>query len=174
MEKHLVISIGKNFYVALAKGPINEFHVLIMSITHISASALLTEDDWQELSKFKQALRDFFKEQEQVVCFTERHYKSSHLQINVLGIDEGYAWKIQHAFEVRFYLIVKFMNPYSIVIHISSYLGIRIEPSQNHIRSLLLKIGRKFKKSLISRFYPYSCTVLFVERIKYYSHKMCR
>ncbi|XP_067634021.1 CWF19-like protein 1 homolog [Eurosta solidaginis] len=99
VEKHLVISIGENFYLALAKGPINEFHVLIMSITHIASASLLTDHDWQELTKFKQALREFFKSQEQVVCFTERHYKSSHLQINALGIDEGYAWKIKHAFE---------------------------------------------------------------------------
>ncbi|XP_004522648.1 CWF19-like protein 1 homolog [Ceratitis capitata] len=99
VEKHLVISIGDNFYLALAKGPINEFHVLIMSITHISSASLLAEDDWKELVKFKKALRDFFRSQGQVVCFTERHYKSSHLQINALGIDEGYAWKIKHAFE---------------------------------------------------------------------------
>ncbi|XP_053962313.1 CWF19-like protein 1 homolog [Anastrepha ludens] len=99
VEKHLVISIGENFYLALAKGPINEFHVLIMSITHISSASLLSDDDWQELTKFKTALRDFFKSHGQVVCFTERHYKSSHLQINALGIDEGYAWKIKHAFE---------------------------------------------------------------------------
>lgn len=95
-----MISIGDNFYLALAKGPINEFHVLIMSITHISSASLLAEDDWKELVKFKKALRDFFRSQGQVVCFTERHYKSSHLQINALGIDEGYAWKIKHAFEV--------------------------------------------------------------------------
>ncbi|XP_054088915.1 CWF19-like protein 1 homolog [Zeugodacus cucurbitae] len=99
VEKHLVISIGENFYLALAKGPINEFHVLIMSITHISSASLLSDDDWKELSKFKKALRYLFKSYGQIVCFTERHYKSSHLQINALGIDEGYAWKIKHAFE---------------------------------------------------------------------------
>nr|XP_014102228.1 CWF19-like protein 1 homolog [Bactrocera oleae] len=99
VEKHLVISIGDNFYLALAKGPINEFHVLIMSITHISSASLLSDENWKELSKFKNTLRDFFQSYGQVVCFTERHYKSSHLQINALGIDEGYAWKIKHAFE---------------------------------------------------------------------------
>lgn len=70
-----------------------------MSITHIPSAAQLTDEDWKELLQFKGALKDFFKEQKQVVCFTERNYKSSHLQINVFGIDEGYAWKIPHAFE---------------------------------------------------------------------------
>lgn len=72
-----------------------------MSITHISSASLLSDDDWKELLKFKSTLRDFFQSYGQVVCFTERHYKSSHLQINALGIDEGYAWKIKHAFEVN-------------------------------------------------------------------------
>ncbi|XP_013105082.2 CWF19-like protein 1 homolog [Stomoxys calcitrans] len=99
VEKHLIITIGSHFYLALAKGPINDYHILILSITHIPCAAQLTEDDWKELLRFKKALRKFFKEQNQVVCFTERNYKTSHLQINVFGIDEGYAWKIQHAFE---------------------------------------------------------------------------
>ncbi|XP_023292578.2 CWF19-like protein 1 homolog [Lucilia cuprina] len=99
VEKHLIISIGEHFYLALAKGPINDYHILILSITHIPCAAQLTDDDWKELNKFKKALIDFFKDQNQVVCFTERNYKSSHMQINVFSVDEGYAWKIPHAFE---------------------------------------------------------------------------
>ncbi|XP_055836731.1 CWF19-like protein 1 homolog [Episyrphus balteatus] len=99
VEKHLVISVGDSFYLALAKGPINDYHVLILSITHIQSAALLADSDWAELIKFKEAIREFFKEQGQTVCFTERNYKCSHLQINALGIDEGYAWKIKHGFE---------------------------------------------------------------------------
>lgn len=99
MEKHLIITIGSHFYLALAKGPINDYHILILSITHIPCAAQLTEEDWKELLRFKKALKKFFKEQNQVVCFTERNYKTSHLQINVFAVDEGFAWKIPHAFE---------------------------------------------------------------------------
>lgn len=95
----MIISIGEHFYLALAKGPINDYHILILSITHIPCAAQLTDDDWKELNKFKSALTEFFKDQNRVVCFTERNYKSSHLQINVFSIDEGYAWKVPHAFE---------------------------------------------------------------------------
>jgi Protein similar to CwfJ C-terminus 1 len=61
VEKHLVISIGDNFYLALAKGPLNEDHVLILSITHIQCAAMLNADDWKELEKFKAALKRYFK-----------------------------------------------------------------------------------------------------------------
>lgn len=63
VEKHMVISVGDNFYLALAKGPLDETNILILSVTHIQSSALLTEDDWKELEKFKDALRKFFKGQ---------------------------------------------------------------------------------------------------------------
>ncbi|TMW45291.1 hypothetical protein DOY81_009632 [Sarcophaga bullata] len=99
IEKHLIISIGDHFYLALAKGPINDYHILILSITHVPCAAQLSEDEWKELIKFKKTLKKFFDDHNQVVCFTERNYKSSHLQINIFSIDKGYAWKIQHAFE---------------------------------------------------------------------------
>lgn len=60
VEKHLVITIGDSFYLALAKGPINQYHVLILSVTHIQSVALLSEEDFNELEKFKSALKEFF------------------------------------------------------------------------------------------------------------------
>lgn len=57
----MVISVGDNFYLALAKGPLDETNILICSVTHIQSSSLLAEDDWKELEKFKDALRKYFK-----------------------------------------------------------------------------------------------------------------
>lgn len=72
---------------------------MILSTKHVPCAAQLSPEDWEELDKFKAALRKFFKSLGKVVCFTERHYKSVHLQINVLAFEEGYAWKIKHSFE---------------------------------------------------------------------------
>lgn len=83
------------------KGPINEFRLLLISVTHIQSASLLTSEDWQELDSFKASLTRFFESQGQSVCFVERNYKSSHLQINVIGVDSGMEWKIKHAFEVN-------------------------------------------------------------------------
>lgn len=95
----MVISIGEKFYLALAKGPINEYHILILSVTHIQSTSLLTEDDWAELEQFKTALKEFFATIDQVVVFFERNYKTGHVQINVVPVDKSLEWKIKHAFQ---------------------------------------------------------------------------
>ncbi|EDW02397.1 CWF19-like protein 1 homolog [Drosophila grimshawi] len=99
VEKHLIIAIGERFYMALAKGPINSHHVLILSTKHMPCTAQLSTEEWEELDKFKAALKKLFKTLGQVVCFTERHYKSPHLTIDVMAFEEGYSWKIKHSFE---------------------------------------------------------------------------
>uniref|UniRef100_A0A0K8TQM9 Cwf19-like C-terminal domain-containing protein n=1 Tax=Tabanus bromius TaxID=304241 RepID=A0A0K8TQM9_TABBR len=99
VEKHLVITIGENFYLALAKGPINESHILMLPITHVQSASLLPKEDWDELEQYKDALKKMCKKEGQVVCFIERNYKCSHLQINAIAIDAGYEWKIKHSFE---------------------------------------------------------------------------
>uniref|UniRef100_A0A182WWW8 Cwf19-like C-terminal domain-containing protein n=1 Tax=Anopheles quadriannulatus TaxID=34691 RepID=A0A182WWW8_ANOQN len=99
IEKHLIISVGDHFYLALAKGPITETHILILSITHIQCAALLSEPQWAELVRFKQALVQFYADRDQKVFFYERNFKTGHLQINAIGIDDNVAWKIQHVVE---------------------------------------------------------------------------
>lgn len=97
----MVITIGEHFYLALAKGPVNEYHVLILSITHLPSTAQLNESSWQELIRFKNALKDCFQNEHLSICFTERNYKSSHLQINVFGVNESKADQIPKAFEAK-------------------------------------------------------------------------
>lgn len=65
VEKHLVITMGDNFYLALAKGPIEKYHILILSITHVQSVSLLSEEDFAELEKFKSALRTFYDSESQ-------------------------------------------------------------------------------------------------------------
>nr|XP_019536953.2 CWF19-like protein 1 homolog [Aedes albopictus] len=99
IEKHLIISVGEHFYLALAKGPVNETHILILSITHIQNASLLSAEQWAELNKFKLALTQFFKDREETIFLYERNYKTGHLQINAIGVDNNVAWKIQHVLE---------------------------------------------------------------------------
>lgn len=99
VEKHLVISIGENFYLALAKGPLNEYHVLILSVTHIQSVSLLSQEDFDELEKFKEALRQFFKSKRMTVCFFERNYKSPHLQVNAVAMTNDLEWQLKSTVE---------------------------------------------------------------------------
>lgn len=95
----MVISIGEKFYLALSKGPINEYHGLILPVTHVQSASLFTEEYWEELNRFKGALKEFFASKDQVVAFYERNYKTNHLQINVIAVDKSIEWKIRHAFQ---------------------------------------------------------------------------
>lgn len=99
VEKHLVISIGDSFYLALAKGPLNETHVLILSVTHIQSVSLLSQEDFDELDKFKNALRECFKASGKTVAFFERNYKSPHLQVNAIALEEGLEWQVKNTIE---------------------------------------------------------------------------
>lgn len=95
VEKHLVITVGENFYMALPKGPINENHVLLLSINHIQCSALLSNESWEELLKFKDALKKYYATLGQVVCFFERNYRTSHLLIDCIPVKKELDWQIK-------------------------------------------------------------------------------
>lgn len=62
VEKHLVVSIGEEVYVALAKGPLIPEHVLILPITHYPAGSQLPDNVWDEVEKYKESLTRCFKE----------------------------------------------------------------------------------------------------------------
>ncbi|XP_017089149.2 CWF19-like protein 1 homolog [Drosophila bipectinata] len=101
VEKHLFITIGKDFYLALSKSPINKNHVVIVSTKHVASAAQLSSEEWEELGKFKTALKEYFGSIGQVVCFTEGHYKSVHLVINAMAFEKELASKLKQSFEEK-------------------------------------------------------------------------
>lgn len=84
VEKHLIISIGDNFYIALAKGPLNNYHALILPVNHVQSSANLSEEHFQELELFKRALKKFYESKNLAAVFFERNYKTSHMQVRAM------------------------------------------------------------------------------------------
>lgn len=94
IEKHLIISIGEHFYLALAKNPVSNFHVLIIPISHIQASSHLTDELFQELEIFKKSLKKFYESNKMVGVFFERNYMSSHCIVNAVGIPHDLEWQL--------------------------------------------------------------------------------
>lgn len=94
LEKHLIICVGEHFYIALAKGPVNNFHALLIPIEHIQSASHLNEDQFQELEIFKRSLRMFYDSMDQVAVFFERNYMSSHANINAIGIPRDMEWQL--------------------------------------------------------------------------------
>ena len=100
VEKHLIISIGDHCYVALPKGGLTPYHVLILPITHHPSTLELPEEVNDEIEKFKSALKKCFKKVlGQTPIFFERNYKSQHLQLQVVPIPKDVTSSVKLAFE---------------------------------------------------------------------------
>ncbi|XP_050296016.1 CWF19-like protein 1 homolog isoform X2 [Anthonomus grandis grandis] len=98
VEKHLVITVGNCCYLTLAKGGIVEEHFLICPMEHFQSSLACTEDIRKEMGEFKEALRNFYARKGQVPVFSERNYKTSHMQLQVVPIPEKAARELKDIF----------------------------------------------------------------------------
>ncbi|NXN91198.1 C19L1 protein, partial [Rhinopomastus cyanomelas] len=86
VEKHLVVSIGTHCYLALAKGGLLPDHVLILPIGHYQSMVDLSLEVVEEVSKYKSALRKFFRSKGKRFVLFERNYRSQHLQLQVIPV----------------------------------------------------------------------------------------
>lgn len=100
VEKHMVISVGSEVYMALAKGGLTPDHVLILPVGHHQAASQLPPEVLDELKKFKSALKKFFKKRyNKVVVFFERNFRTSHLQIQVVPVPSTLAGMVKLTFQ---------------------------------------------------------------------------
>ncbi|XP_030026506.2 CWF19-like protein 1 [Manduca sexta] len=86
VESHLVICVGTHCYLALAKGPLTPYHVLILPIEHHQASTMAPDEVIDEIKKFKDALKKMFSPMGMEMVFFERNYRTSHMQIQCVPV----------------------------------------------------------------------------------------
>ncbi|KAK4821225.1 hypothetical protein QYF61_015793 [Mycteria americana] len=86
VEKHLVVSIGTHCYLALAKGGLLPDHVLILPIGHYQSVVDLSPEVVEEVTKYKSALKEFFRSKGKRYVLFERNYRSQHLQLQVIPV----------------------------------------------------------------------------------------
>uniref|UniRef100_A0A8C4ZG44 CWF19-like protein 1 n=1 Tax=Gadus morhua TaxID=8049 RepID=A0A8C4ZG44_GADMO len=103
VEKHLVISIGTHCYLALAKGGLTPFHVLVLPIGHYQSVVELASEVVEEMDKYKAALHKFYKSRGERCISFERNYRSQHLQLQVVPVplDKCATEDIKEAFMVQ-------------------------------------------------------------------------
>ncbi|XP_026182623.1 CWF19-like protein 1 [Mastacembelus armatus] len=103
VEKHLVISIGTDCYLALAKGGLTTHHMLILPIGHYQSVVELSSEVVEEMEKYKSALKSFYKSRGERCVLFERNYKSQHLQLQVVPVplDRCTTEDIKEAFTVQ-------------------------------------------------------------------------
>ncbi|XP_066929063.1 CWF19-like protein 1 [Clytia hemisphaerica] len=99
VEKHLVISVGEQCYVALAKGALNEDHILICPIAHHNATSVLPDDVRMEMEKYKDCVRKMFEKEKKTIVMFERNFYTQHLQLQVVGVRKSLEENIETSFE---------------------------------------------------------------------------
>ncbi|XP_063980346.1 CWF19-like protein 1 isoform X2 [Diachasmimorpha longicaudata] len=99
VEKHLVISVGTEVYVALAKGGLVYDHLLILPISHHQSFSIVPESVEKEIELYKKAIGRYYKSSGRVPVFFERNYKSSHCQLQAVPVDEETASELYGVFQ---------------------------------------------------------------------------
>lgn len=101
VSKHLVISVGTEVYLALAKGGLVEDHFLILPITHHASLSILPESVAKEVKTYKKALAKYYASTDRVPVYFERNYKTSHCQLQVVPVHKNQEPALRETFEVR-------------------------------------------------------------------------
>lgn len=104
VERHLIVSIGQEAYLAMPKGAINGDHLLIVPIAHEASTMKLSAATWSEIEKFKSALRDLFASQGKDMIVLDRNVQTigaAHCHLQVVGIPRGKAVSARHVFETE-------------------------------------------------------------------------
>ena len=70
---HLIVAVGDECYVALAKGPLLRDHLLILPIAHVQAATEMNEAQGKEVNRFRDALTQYYSSQSLTPLFYERN-----------------------------------------------------------------------------------------------------
>ncbi|KAI0990643.1 hypothetical protein GJ496_004133 [Pomphorhynchus laevis] len=89
-ESHLVVSVGQEVYMSLARGGLTDNHVMIVPIEHIRSTRECSTSMLTEIKRYKNAITEFFdKEYDNVPVFFERFLKTVHFQIQCIPIPKS-------------------------------------------------------------------------------------
>lgn len=98
VEKHLVISLAEEVYLALAKGGLTPLHVMIVPVMHHRSQIDLSKKATEELKKYKSSLKKFYDSKNLVPVIFERNYKTSHLQLHVVPVPKNQSENLKEVF----------------------------------------------------------------------------
>lgn len=139
VSKHLVISVGTEVYLALAKGGLVEDHFLILPITHHQSSSILPQNVKEEMDLYKKAVTRYYESTDRVPVFFERNFKTAHCQLQAVPVHKNQAPALKEMFEVilfLFYFTLVLQTLYTYVMYISD---------------LMRKRSKLFEKKLIHK-----------------------
>lgn len=104
VERHLIVSIGHEAYLAMPKGAINSDHVLIVPIAHEASTLALSPKATDEVARFLAALRAYFGAQGKDMVVFDRNVSTlgaTHCHLQVVGIPRSKAATARRMFETE-------------------------------------------------------------------------
>uniref|UniRef100_A0A1S4DYF2 C3H1-type domain-containing protein n=2 Tax=Cucumis melo TaxID=3656 RepID=A0A1S4DYF2_CUCME len=101
IESHLIVSVGENFYCALAKGPLVPDHILVIPVEHFPNTLSLGPDYETEINRLQNCLGKYFKSQgKEVVFFEWVSKRSTHANLQAVPIPTSRAHVVQNIFDM--------------------------------------------------------------------------
>ncbi|CAI5739857.1 unnamed protein product [Peronospora destructor] len=104
LERHLIVSIGQEAYLAMPKGAICGDHLLIVPIAHEASTLALSKDTWHEMERFKAALRRYFATQDKELLVIDRNVATlgaTHCHLQVVGVPKAKAAAARSIFKTE-------------------------------------------------------------------------
>lgn len=95
VEKQLVVSVGSQSYMTIAKGGLTSDHILILPIGHHQSTVVAPKDVVEEIDLYKNAIKKCFRSHGKAAVFFERNYKSQHLQIQVVPVPDDLSEEVK-------------------------------------------------------------------------------
>jgi hypothetical protein len=92
VEKHLIVSVANDTYVALPKGGLVDDHLLVVAIDHVQKRADMSDAGQAEVDKYKQSCARYYASIEREPLFYERFvllHNEAHMHIQVVPMPLG-------------------------------------------------------------------------------------
>jgi hypothetical protein len=151
LDKRFILEEFNHFYLSFSKGPINNYHFLIIPKRHISFYINLSDEEKSEIETLIQILKTFLYQKGCEYIIYEKNLKynfsqSIHLLINVVGFEFTLFQKLNEF--VENFLIEEKLNKYTVIyddIHAYLYLY-----NQND-EYIYINIPKIFKDKIIRK-----------------------
>ena len=151
LDKRFILEEFNHFYLSFSKGPINNYHFLIIPKRHISFYINLSDEEKSEIETLIQILKTFLYQKGCEYIIYEKNLKynfsqSIHLLINVVGFEFTLFQKLNEFIEN--FLIEEKLNKYTVIyddIHAYLYLY-----NQND-EYIYINIPKIFKDKIIRK-----------------------
>ncbi|GJD08373.1 CWF19-like protein 1 [Galdieria sulphuraria] len=91
-DLHLIVDVGQYCFLALAKGYLSKYHLLIVPIEHVGSRFELSTETWKEVQFYLSLLENWWSSMNLQIFWFERSMKPpsgnevNHMQIQVIGM----------------------------------------------------------------------------------------